>query len=446
MAKASDSRIQTMCNIQRRYMSTVCHSRSTSTPEAPTHGSTLHPWELPYLRTSYRLAITRRHLTGTSTTADIRLNIDLHIAYRDQTVSTGPIVLANVTFGPYTVYNQAIMLSINSSADAGTSSNGLIGLAGYIPDGSSIYTSLMNTSFAENGVPIVYNIFEHSPGLPNYMTFLLSRSSGGLTNGGLLTVSEVLSNLKDILKAPLLDSISPINWQTVLDGVYLNGKRLLGGKQYGNSTASPGTTWRRPALLDTGTTRIVAPLSDVEEFYKHIPGASRLQAEDGIALYRVPCETRLNVTLSLSGQLFPLHPIDLVNVAFDDIKDGFICVGTIYHGGDIPMWVLGDSFLHNVYALYGYGTPNTSELKAQSPYMQLLSLTNPARAWEEFETLLFDELLYSADSLVSALAGNATSTTGLAVYTGTTPSVSLIEASVTATAISQPVVTEIGHR
>ena len=166
----------------------------------------------------------------------------------------------------------------------------------YIPDGSSIYTSLMNTSFAENGVPIVYNasiglhsldsilahtytnilvqIFEHSPGLPNYMTFLLSRSSGGLTNGGLLTVcescscslrlssvshsiytAEVLSNLKDILKAPLLDSISPINWQTVLDGVYLNGKRLLGGKQYGNSTASPGTTWRRPALLDTGTTR-----------------------------------------------------------------------------------------------------------------------------------------------------------------------------------------------
>ncbi|KAI0329761.1 hypothetical protein GY45DRAFT_837008 [Cubamyces sp. BRFM 1775] len=44
----------------------------------------------------------------------------------------------------------------------------------------------------------------------------------------------------------------------------------------------------------------------------------------------------------------------------------------------------------------------------------------------------------------SLIAGNATSTTGIAVYTGASPSLSLIEASVTATATSQPTASETG--
>ncbi|KAJ8473121.1 hypothetical protein ONZ51_g8065 [Trametes cubensis] len=349
---------------------------------------------------------------------------------------------ANVTFGPYTVHNQAITLSFNSSVDAGKPVNGLIGLGGYIQDGSTIYTSLANTSFAENGVSIIFNIFEHLPELPNYMTFLMSRSSGGLTDGGLLTVSEVLSNLTDILKAPLLNSLSDELWETTLDGVYLNGKLVLGGVQQGNLSEASGPAWNRSAILDTGTTRITAPLSDVQEFYKNVPGASPITMGDSVIMYRVPCDTKLNVTFSLSGQQFPLHPIDMVQPGFNGLHDGFICVGNIYYGNDFPAWILGDSFLHNVYTLYGYGVPGSGELKAQTLYMQLLSLTDPDQAWKEFESLLFDELLYSANSLVSLIAGNATSTTGLAVYTGTSPSLSLVEASVTATATSQPTASE----
>ncbi|KAI0329762.1 acid protease [Cubamyces sp. BRFM 1775] len=219
--------------------------------------------------------------------------------YGDNTVSTGPIVLANVTFGPYTVCNQAITLSFNSSADAGKPVNGLIGLGGYLQDGSTIYTSLANTSYAENGVSIIFNIFEHLPDLPNYMTFLMSRSSGGFTDGGLLTVSEVLSNLTDILQAPLLNSLSDEFWETTLDGLYLMGKPVLGGSQQENSGEASGPTWNRSAILDTGTTRITAPLSDVHEFYKHIPGASPMKIGDTTVMYRVPCDTKLNVTLSL---------------------------------------------------------------------------------------------------------------------------------------------------
>ncbi|KAI9070120.1 hypothetical protein FKP32DRAFT_1670651 [Trametes sanguinea] len=67
--------------------------------------------------------------------------------------------------------------------------NGLIGLAGYSQtNDSSIYTLLKNTSYAENGVPIIYNIFEHGPQLPNYMTFLTERGSQGFTDGGVLTI------------------------------------------------------------------------------------------------------------------------------------------------------------------------------------------------------------------------------------------------------------------
>ena len=106
------------------------------------------------------------------------------------------------------------------------------------------------------------------------MTFLMSRSSGGLTDGGLLTVcasrpwafrafvfscrvcvAEVLSNLTDILKAPLLNSLSDELWETTLDGVYLNGKLVLGGVQQGNLSEASGPAWNRSAILDTGTTR-----------------------------------------------------------------------------------------------------------------------------------------------------------------------------------------------
>ena len=100
-----------------------------------------------------------------------------------------------------------------------------------------------------------------------------------------------------------------------------------------------------------------------------------------------------------SGQQFPLHPIDMVQPGFNGLHDGFICVGNIYYGNDFPgtrrrtafsahtsgiscltvvhaAWILGDSFLHNVYTLYGYGVPGSGELKAQTLYMQLLSVSS----------------------------------------------------------------------
>ncbi|KAI9056705.1 hypothetical protein FKP32DRAFT_1432266 [Trametes sanguinea] len=78
-------------------------------------------------------------------------------SYVDGSTSTGPVVLANITFGPYTVHNQAITIAYNGSQSVAM--NGLIGLAGYSQSqSSSVYDLLKNTSYAENAVPIIYNV------------------------------------------------------------------------------------------------------------------------------------------------------------------------------------------------------------------------------------------------------------------------------------------------
>ncbi|KAI0658113.1 aspartic peptidase domain-containing protein [Cubamyces menziesii] len=343
--------------------------------------------------------------------------IETGINSTDGTVSTGPIVLANVTFGPYTVYNQAVTISYNGTGSTRTLQNGLIGLAGYMKLGdSSIYTLLKNTSYAENGTPLVYNIFEHGPSLPSYTTFLMQRSSGGITDGGIFTVSEVLSNVTDVLNAPRFDSVLPDFWDTYLDGIYVNGKFVSGGSKYENSTEVHVPKGSTIANFDSGTTAIRGPELYAHAVYKDVPGAQLLPGDGGVV-----------------GHLYPMHPIDALFFQLDDDSGEFSCVGSISGGpvGDED-WLLGDSFLRNVYILYGYGEPDTN-LSSKQPYSQLLSITNADKAWTEFDSMMLQQVLWQEDRHISTLS-TGQSATGAPVFTGARPTASLTEASVPAEA------------
>ncbi|KAI0672105.1 aspartic peptidase domain-containing protein [Trametes maxima] len=354
--------------------------------------------------------------------------------YVDGSVSTGPIVLANVTFGPYTVYNQAITLSYNATGQTANYYNGLIGLAGYSQDSSSVYTLLKNTSYVENGIPIVYNIFEHEPNLPDYTAFLFSRSTGGISDGGILTVSEVLSNMTEVLDMPRFEAVLPDFWNTFMDGVYVNGKLINGGSQYENSSSvslPPGSTI---ANFDSGTSLIRGPAKYAHAIYKDIPGAQMLPDDgSGVVMYSVPCNTKLNLTWSFGGgHLYPMHPIDAISFQFDSSTGQFACVGTISGGpiGDED-WLLGDSFLRNTYIVYGYGSPTATgsagnNLPAKQPYSQLLSLTDPDKAWAEFDTMLLQAILSHEDDYVSTLSAAPSSAT-LPVFSGSRPTVTVTE-------------------
>ena len=133
------------------------------------------------------------------------------------------------------------------------------------------------------------------------------------------------------------------HWSVGLDAITLGGK------------PSPAVKAGDPAVLDTGATIIVAPRATVAEFYKGIPGAELnflAQLMTGNDIYNVPCNTTFDVEVKIGGQSWPIDNSDLFFVhAGEDVPGG--CFGAIA-GADINFWLLGDTFLKNVYTVYSY--------------------------------------------------------------------------------------------
>ena len=92
---------------------------------------------------------------------------------------------------------------------------------------SQIDGNLKNTTF--NGNPVLNNIFSTYSNLSNYMSFQLSRSNLGITDGGIFTLGEVPSNFSGVLEQPVVPVISQTTrWIGVGDGMIVNGETYIG--------------------------------------------------------------------------------------------------------------------------------------------------------------------------------------------------------------------------
>jgi len=69
----------------------------------------------------------------------------------------------------------------------------------------------------------------------------------------------------------------------------------------------------RTAILDTGTTIIIAPTADAEAVHAKIPGAK----PDGQGGFSIPCTNTAVVSLTFAGQAFDINPIDLLFAPVD---------------------------------------------------------------------------------------------------------------------------------
>ncbi|KAI0671548.1 acid protease [Trametes maxima] len=120
-------------------------------------------------------------------------------------------------------------------------------------------------------------------------------------------------------------------WEGAMDSVTVDGQ----------DTGLQG----RSAILDTGTTLIVAPQADAEAVHAAIPGAQ----SDGQGGFTIPCNTNASVALTFSGQAFAIDTRDLIFAQADN--SGQDCVSGISAGnidGD-KVWLVGDVFLKNAY-------------------------------------------------------------------------------------------------
>lgn len=155
-----------------------------------------------------------------------------------------------------------------------------------------------------------------------------NKNDGEITFGGL---DETKFDPKTLTTVPNVNKQG--FWEANMDAVTINGK----------DTGLKGRT----AILDTGTTLIVAPASDAAAVHAAIPGAQ----SDGQGGFTLPCTTTASVALTFGGQSFSIDPRDLAFQPINANDPQGDCVSGIVSGniGGAQEWLVGDVFLKNAY-------------------------------------------------------------------------------------------------
>ena len=101
------------------------------------------------------------------------------------------------------------------------------GTIGKLLNDETMYNKLNGTEF--NGNTVMYNLFSAYPNISTYITFLLTRSNLGVSDGGIFTIGETDPNWTKVLDQPQLPVLEKTHqWITLMDGVTVNGKNYTG--------------------------------------------------------------------------------------------------------------------------------------------------------------------------------------------------------------------------
>ena len=113
-------------------------------------------------------------------------------------------------------------------------------------------------------------------------------------------------------------------WEANMDAVTVNGKDVgLKG---------------RTAILDTGTTLIIAPAKDAAAVHAAIPGS----ASDGQGGFTIPCTSTVKVALSFGKQSFGIDTRDILVQPVDPKNPDGECISGIASGnvGGATEWLV----------------------------------------------------------------------------------------------------------
>ncbi|KAK2460906.1 hypothetical protein APHAL10511_007376 [Amanita phalloides] len=164
-------------------------------------------------------------------------------------------------------------------------------------------------------------------------SFKLSRLADG-KNDGEITFGTLDTTKFDPKTLVTLDNVSKLGfWEAAMDDVTVDGQNAgLEG---------------RTAILDTGTTLIVAPPADAIAAHKLIPGSKA----DGQGGFTIPCKTNASVILTFGGSEFAIDPRDIAFQPVDPRNPDGECISGIASGivGTATEWLLGAAFLKNAY-------------------------------------------------------------------------------------------------
>ncbi|KAJ7068373.1 aspartic peptidase A1 [Mycena amicta] len=262
----------------------------------------------------------------------------VQIAYGSGAVQ-GFVGSDTVAMGPYTVQKQTFLTAERMTSgliDGDVSA--LIGLA---------FQSLAETQAVPFWLALINNGQLSAPEMSFHLTrsTSLSDQPGGTftlggTNSSLFTGEVEFHNLA-------ASSSSPGFWLLQLSAVTVQGKSI--SITTGNAAL---------AAIDTGTTALGGPSADVAAIWAAVPGSSRLNDPSlPSGFFQFPCSTSVAVTLSFGGNAWTISPDDM---NLGQIEQGSsMCAGSIFDltlgadtGSGGPSWVIGDTFLKNVYSVF----------------------------------------------------------------------------------------------
>ncbi|KAK0505294.1 aspartyl protease [Armillaria luteobubalina] len=190
------------------------------------------------------------------------------------------------------------------------------------------------------------------------MSFWLARHRGQTNvqpeeSGGVFTLGGTNSSLFtgdiEFLNMPVS---TPSFWLLELQALTVQGKSV--------ALTTSGTT--ALSAIDTGTTLIGGPSDDVAAIWAQVSGAQQARGQQG--LYTFPCNTNVEVTMSFGGKSWPINSQDM---NLGPVTAGSsMCLGGIFDltaGSNIPEgtgnpgWVVGATFLKNVYSVFRDSNP-----------------------------------------------------------------------------------------
>ncbi|KAF8893628.1 aspartic peptidase domain-containing protein [Infundibulicybe gibba] len=119
--------------------------------------------------------------------------------------------------------------------------------------------------------------------------------------------------------------------------------------------------------FDTGAPFIGGPRRDVRAIWDAVPGSRRIIDMPGF--WAFPCKTRVSISLSFGSKLWPINPADMNLGPLFPSSRRRLCLGAIFDlskgrhlvaepGQLKPGWIIGDTFLKNVYSVFRMVPPS----------------------------------------------------------------------------------------
>ncbi|KAK4683562.1 hypothetical protein P7C73_g6681, partial [Tremellales sp. Uapishka_1] len=360
--------------------------------------------------------------------------VNATLAFQEGSVA-GDIYWEEIDIGGFGIGYQAFVSAddVENEDLGGGDFSGLLGLA--LPANSVILDQIPGTTSSNpDGATFLDNLFGSGASAPTERLFTLSLARReDVRTTSLFSIGAISS---DLCPSPCSPSYAPIVAQPNLGVIgYLHWRvqvESISATTFSDAQSGQGATTTTISLgasqVDSGKNTPLAVLDSggVEILVGYRPFVDNIYKAYGVSVssdgnYYLPCTTQMALTFTIAGQQYPVHPLDM-SWAYSGDPSGATCLGAIQYSstlGDAGDFVLGSSFLKNVYSIFQY--PDTNKEVLWQPKVGLISLTNASIASQDFYAVRTLRQSLSSVSAAKQTVSSPTNPNGSAPSSSATP-------------------------